>query len=82
MNQFTKSALITLGVNAGLLFLSTVLSPIFFLFMFIGIIGEVLIGLLMLFTKGEKGTGGGMVIVGGVSLLIGLSICSSMTYMH
>lgn len=79
MNEFAKILLITAGINA-LLFVVSVFAPIVFLLFFIVVALEVVCGFPMLFIRDLRERGGAFLVAGGISLLIGLSVCSSSNF--
>ena len=79
MNKFSRTLLIVLGSNALIFGLSFAL-PALFIFFFLATALEILVGLVMLISKSSREAGSAVLVAGGIALLIGFSICSSMTY--
>lgn len=80
MNKFVKALLITLGINAFMLVLAYSGLAEFFIIIPIITAIEIVIGAIMAIAKQSRQTGAGVLVAGGIGLLIGLSICSSMSF--
>ncbi len=81
MNKFVKSLLITSGLNA-VVFVLGFLDPSFFIIFLVLSVVEFFGGLLMLIDKKSRQTAGGIITAAGIVFLIGLSICSGMSFGH
>ncbi len=79
MNKFVKSLLITSGFNI-LLFALGFIQPGLFLWFFILVALEFIIGLGMLISKETREIAKGILVAAGVTFLIGFSVCSSLSY--
>lgn len=79
MNQYKKYLFVVFGVNT-LLFCTGFLDPMLFLVFWGSLIGELFVGLVMLFTNSSKQRGLGLITAVGISLLVGFSVCSSLNW--
>jgi len=80
MKEFSKYFLITMAINGAILFLSFVL-PILLLFFFGVLVIELVVGFALALSKGKQ-EGVGVLAASGVSFIIGISVCSSLSSLH
>lgn len=80
MNKFVKSLLITTGANAFILLLGLTADPGFLVLLIFATAVEIVVGAIMMIPRQRRETGGGILVAGGISLLIGLSVCSTMSF--
>ena len=81
MNKFVKSLLFT-SVGNILLFALGFVEPGIFILFFVFVALEFFVGLVLLIPSATRETGGGMLVAAGITFLIGLSVCSSMSLGH
>ena len=79
MKKFAQSFLLASAANAILL-LAGFAQPMIWVALWGAAATEILIGLFFVLVKSNRQSGAGLLLAGGISLLIGLSVCSSMTY--
>lgn len=81
-NKIAKLALAISVVNV-LIFLLSFALPVLFVFFFLAVGLEFIAGLFMLIDKDSRERGLAFLLASGICLLIGYSVCSTMTFnMH
>lgn len=80
MNKFAKSLFLTMGFNALIILCGFAADAGFFILLMVTVALQISIGAIMMIPRQRRETGGGLFVAGCISLLIGLSICSTMSF--